>query len=198
MDEPARAAVRRELGLGGHFPVIFSAAEFRPEKRQEDLVRAMALLLPEFPSALLVLAGSGGRLESVRGIAKDIGLEERVRFLGERGDIPALLSVSDIYSFPSDEEPFGLAPVEAMAAGVPVVASRTGGLIEIMEDGKNGILVPPRDTKAIACALEALAKDETLRKSLSEAGRARARFFDSGIAMEQLEGHFRAVLKGKR
>ena len=194
VDEASRAAVRRELNLGGRFPVVFCAGEFRPEKRQEDLVRAMELILPEFPSALLVLAGRGRRMEAVREIARESGVEERVRFLGEREDIPALLSAADIYAFPSDIEPFGMAPVEAMAAGVPVVASGTGGLVEILEDGKYGISVPPRSPEAIAAAIARLARDEALRKSLSAAGRKRAGLFDSGIAIERLTGHFREVV----
>ena len=198
VDEASRAAVRLELNAVGRFPVVFCAGEFRPEKRQEDLVRALELLLPEFPSALLVLAGSGRRLEAVRSLARDKGLEGKVRFLGGREDIPALLSAADIYAFPSDIEPFGKAPVEAMAAGVPVIASQTGGLVEIVEDKKNGLLVPPRDPDAIAAAIVRLARDETLRKSLSAAGRERAACFDSRAAAEQLIGHFYAVVKRKK
>lgn len=195
-DERAKTAVRQELNAGGHFPVILHTGEFRPEKRQEDLVRALELLLPEFPSSLLVLAGSGRKLEAVRKMALESGVEKCVRFLGEREDIPALLSAADIYAFPSDIEPFGMAPVEAMAAGVPVVASGTGGLIEIMEDGKYGIIVPPRDPGAIAAAIARLARDEGLRKSLSAAGRKRAEFFDSGKSVERLSDHFYDVIKG--
>jgi glycosyltransferase involved in cell wall biosynthesis len=195
VDEKAQSIVLQEIGAGGHFPVISCAGEFRPEKRQEDLVRALARLLPEFPSALLVLAGSGRGLERIRGIARDLGIGENVRFLGEREDIPAILSISDIYAFPSDIEPFGMAPVEAMAAGLPVVACRTGGLIEIMEDGKYGILVPVQNPDALASALAGLARDGALRASLSVAGRERASFFSSDKAIERLLGHFQAVVK---
>ncbi len=198
VDEASRAAVRRELNAGGHFPVVFCAGEFRPEKRQEDLVLALELLLAEFPSALLVLAGGGRLLENVRGLARSKGLEGKVRFLGERADIPVLLSAADVYAFPSDIEPFGMAPVEAMAAGVPVVASQTGGLVEIVEGKKNGLLVPPHDPDAIAAAIARLARDEALRKSLSAAGRERAACFDSGEAAERLIGHFYAVINGKK
>jgi glycosyltransferase involved in cell wall biosynthesis len=197
IDETARAAIRREKGAEGKFPVIFCSSEFRPEKRQEDLVRALGLLLPEFPSALLVLAGTGRTLKRVQDLARDLGVDEQVRFLGEREDIPALLSVSDIYAFVSDLEPFGMGAVEAMAAGVPVIATGTGGLIEIMEEGKDCILVPPRDPKAVASALAALSRDKTLRDSLSAIGCERARFFDAHEAMNRLLGHFYAVERKK-
>ncbi|MGC2422866.1 MAG: glycosyltransferase family 4 protein [Nitrospirota bacterium] len=191
----ASASVRQELRIDGHFPVILCAGQFRPEKRQEDLVRALALMVQEFPSALLVLAGQGSEMQRVRDIVRDMDLADQVRFPGEREDIPALLSVSDIYAFPSAMEPFGMGPVEAMAAGVPVVASRTGGLAEIVEEGKNGLLVPPCDPEALASALSALSRDAILRNSLSAAGRERARFFDSGNAMQRLLEHFHDVTR---
>ncbi len=198
VDEASRAAVRRELGIDEHFPVVFCASEFRPEKRQEDLVLALEILLAESPSALLVLAGSGRKLETVRSLARSKNLEWHVRFLGEREDIPALLSAADIYAFPSDMEPFGKAPIEAMAAGVPVIACKIDGLAEFIEDGKNGIFVPPRDPRALAAAIARLARDEALRKSLAAAGRKRAACFDSRAAAEQLAGHFYAVIKGEK
>lgn len=191
--EGERERTRLELGLMGHYPVIFCAGGFRPEKRQEDLVRALALLLPEFPGALLVLAGAGWNVGSVRKLAEDMDIAARVLFLGEREDIPAILAVSDIYAFPSDKEPFGMGPVEAMAAGVPVVVSLTGGLIEIVDDGKYGMMFSPRNVSELAGAIAVIAKDPALRERLSIKGRGRALYFDSKTALERLKRHFSEV-----
>lgn len=191
VSESERGRVRLELGLQGNYPVIFCAGGFRGEKRQDDLVRALALLLPDFPDALLILAGDGNRVGLVRKLAEDMKIAGKVRFLGEREDIPAILAVSDIYAFPSDKEPFGMGPVEAMAAGVPVVVSRTGGLIEIAGDGKYGMVFTPRNSEELAGAIAAVARDPALRERLSAEGRRRALDFDSRAAMARLIGHFK-------
>jgi glycosyltransferase involved in cell wall biosynthesis len=193
--EGERERVSLELGLAGHYPVIFCAGGFRGEKRQEDLVRALALLLPEFPDALLVLAGDGRNIGFVRKLAQDMDIADRVLFPGEREDVPAILSVSDIYAFPSDKEPFGMGPVEAMAAGVPVVVSRTGGLVEIVDDGKYGMMFPPRNVDELAGAIAKIAGDTVLRKRLSAEGKRRALYFDSRAAMERLERHFNDIIR---
>ena len=189
-----REAIRAELRLDGHHPVIICVGEFRAEKRQIDLVFAMKILRERFPSALLLLAGRDAGVTGVRPAAEREGVLEHVRFLGEREDVPAILSNADV--FPSSVEPFGMGPVEAMAAGVPVVVTNVGGLPEIVADGVHGLHVPPFSPEAIAKAVTRILTEDGLRERMIAAGRERARDFDAVSAMESLERHFREVLSG--
>jgi glycosyltransferase involved in cell wall biosynthesis len=125
------------------------------------------------------------------------GLQDVVHFTGEREDVPALLANSHISILPSCREPFGMAPVEAMAAGVPVVVTRTGGRAEIVTDGVNGLLVPVEDPAAIAAAIMRICADQALRQQLIVAGRQRAADFDEDRALQSLLGHFQAVVYGR-
>lgn len=186
--------VRRELGLNGHFPVVACAGELRPEKRHVDIVHAMRPLLAEFPSAVLVLVGRDRGLTDVREVAEKTGVAARVIFAGEREDVPAIVANADVYAFPSSIEPFGMGPVEAMAAGVPVVTTDVGGLAEIVSDGVDGLHVPPLSPDAIARAVVRICRDPGLRERLVAAGRVRARHFDARGAMERLVAHFRAAI----
>ena len=191
----AREAVRRELGLDGRYPVVTCAAEFRAEKRQVDLVHAMRDILAELPDALLLLAGRDSGITGVRPAAEAAGVCGSVRFLGEREDLPAILANTDVYAFPSSVEPFGMGPVEAMAAGVPVVATSVGGLTEIVTDGVNGLLVPPLAPAALAAAIVRLSREAGLRERLIPAGRKRAEDFDAARGMERLVRHLREVAR---
>lgn len=192
----AQQAMGHELGLGGSFPVVVCVAGFRHEKRQEDLIRAMAAVRHSFPGALLVLAGSGWYRENLWGFAEEAGVADIVRFAGECEDVPALLATADVFVLPSSVEPFGMSPVEAMAAGVPVVVTRTGGLAEIVTDGVDGLLVAVHDPDAIAAAVIRICRDPELRAALVAAGRTRALDFDEERAVDGLIDHFRAVLDG--
>jgi glycosyltransferase involved in cell wall biosynthesis len=189
-----RLKTRLDLGLDGHFPVIACVAGFRTEKRQEDLIRAMALIRRPFPTARLVLAGSGWYVANLRSFAEEAGVTDLVNCPGEREDVPALLANTDVFVLPSYTEPFGMSPVEAMAAGVPVVVTRTGGLAEIVTDGADGIHVPVCDPEAIAAAVIRICSDRQLRDRLVEAGRRRAGDFDEAKALEGLTAHFRSVM----
>lgn len=189
-----RLKTRRDLGLNGHFPVIACVAGFRGEKRQEDLIRAMALIRCPFPTARLVLAGSGWYVANLRGFAEEAGVADLVDCPGEREDVPALLANTDVFVLPSSLEPFGMSPVEAMAAGVPVVVTRTGGLAEIVTDGVDGIQVPVGDHGAIAAAVIRTCSDRQLRDRLAAAGLRRASDFDEARAIKGLLGHFNDVI----
>jgi glycosyltransferase involved in cell wall biosynthesis len=126
-----------------------------------------------------VLAGDGPALPAVAAAVQEGGLSERVELLGARVDIPELLARSDVFVLSSRSEGFPVSILEAMAAGLPVVATDVGGVAEAVEDGETGFLVPAADTEALARALERLVSDADLRRRLGAAGRARAlRLFD--------------------
>jgi glycosyltransferase involved in cell wall biosynthesis len=170
--EAERAALRAGLGIGPCDRVVGTAGRLVPAKGVLDLVRAVALLRRRVP-ALLFVAGSGESSyeERLRGEASRLGVP--VRWLGFRGNLPLLLPAFDLFVAPSHREALGMAVLEAMAAGLPVVATRVGGLPEAVEEGVSGLLVPRRDPAALSAALGRLLLDDGLAREMGEAGRRR-------------------------
>jgi glycogen(starch) synthase len=158
-----------------------------PQKGFDVLIRAYAeARLSEHD---LVLAGEGPERGSLEAVARTAGVADRVRFFGraDRAAAVALFRHCDLFVLPSRLEPMGIVNLEAMAAGKPVIASRVGGVPELVLDGETGMLVPPEDLPALAMAIDRLACDPGLRARLGAAGRARAEGFDwAKIAVQYL------------
>jgi glycosyltransferase involved in cell wall biosynthesis len=171
---PGRA-VRRELGLPEGWPVIGLVGRLDHwGKGHKELFTAMARLRERHPVHALIVGG-GRREAEVRELAASLGLAGAVHFLGPRRDVPDLLSAMDILVLPSHTEGFGRALVEAMAAGLPVIATRVGGMPEVVTDGENGLLIPPRDAGALAEALERLLADPAWAQHLGAKARDHVR-----------------------
>ncbi len=151
------------------------AARLAPVKGIATLIRAFDDLLrrrgSQRPGITLEIAGEGPEEQNLRESVAELGLGDSVRFLGWRDDIPQLMETWDIYAQPSYAEGFGLSVLEAMAAGLPVVASRAGGLPELIRKKETGLLVTPRDRVALAFALESLVRDPRLRYRLGSRAR---------------------------
>jgi glycosyltransferase involved in cell wall biosynthesis len=145
-----------------------------PGKGFADTIRAFAQLYECRPSAQLVLIGDGSERPALEQLVHDLGLVGAVQFTGWQHDARGWLSTLDVFLHPSRREPFGLAALEASAAGLPVVAYDEGGLSEIVVDGQTGLLVRPGDIDALAQALIRLSADHVLRARMGRAGRARA------------------------
>ncbi|HEY8207143.1 MAG TPA: glycosyltransferase family 4 protein [Myxococcaceae bacterium] len=151
---------------------IVTVAHLIPHKGVDHLVRAMALARSELR---LTVVGDGPQLEPLRALARELGVAEKVTFAGLRNDVHALLAGCDVFVHPAVwEEAFGLTIAEAMAAGRAVVASRTGGIPELVEDGVSGLLVEPGDPGALARALDLLSARPALRQQLGASARSRA------------------------
>lgn len=151
-DEGERERVRQELGVELDTPVVLTVGRHEPQKRQADLVAAMEFVWREYPRAELWLAGKDGRSTAeLHDLAAPLG--ERVRFLGHRSDVPALLSAADVFAFPSEREGLGGVLIEAMAAGCPVVASAIPTSLEVLAEGRCGLLHPRADVPSLAAAL---------------------------------------------
>ena len=167
--------VRRELGLPEASPVIGLVGRLDHwGKGHKELFEAMARLRPEYPLHALIVGG-GRRIDEVQALAASLGLAGQVHFLGPRRDVPDLLNAMDIFVLPSHSEGVSLALLEAMAAGLPVIATAVGGLPELVTDGKTGLLIPPRDADALARALNRLLSDPALAKQLGTNARAHVR-----------------------
>ena len=135
-------------------------------------------------------------LEAMCGVAKQLGIADKIRYLGNSDSIERLLSCADLVFQPSEHESFGLVPLEAMACEVPVIASDVGGMRELIDHGKDGFLLPARDVEAMArIAIELLSRPERLRE-LGRAARAKAQArFCSTLIVPRYEAFYEAVLQ---
>jgi len=167
-------------------------------KGHETLLEAFDRLRRVHPASRLVLAGDGPLRRPLEAAARALGLGDGVRFLGHRDDVPALTAQLDAATLCSAYEGMGRVVVEAMAAGVPVVASRVGGIRELVREGRNGFLVPPGDPAALAERLGRLAADADLRRRVAaEARRSVDARFDEETMAAGIAGLYRAVLAEK-
>lgn len=193
-----RREARERLGIPDGPPVLALIAQITQWKGQDLALRALAELRERAVDALLLLAGSvvfnspHTRFDNLayerqlHQLVADLGLHDRVRFLGQREDMPHILAASDLVLVPSAGEPFGRSVIEAMAMGVPVVAAAQGGPAEIISNDDEGVLVDDRDPRRWADELASLIGDGRRREEIAAAGRRRARDFN-------LERHVAAV-----
>lgn len=175
-----RERMRASLGAAPGEVVVIIAARLEPWKGHEILIRGLAGLRPSTPWQCWIAGGAQTPAERdwearLQQLVREHGLRDRVRFLGQRSDVRDLLAAADLHCQPNaGPEPFGIAFVEALHAGLPVVSSDFGGAAEIVDDSC-GRLVPPGDAAALASALQRLIDDPALRRALGEAGPRRAR-----------------------
>ena len=177
-DPDARTRLRRELGLPEDALVVACASRVTPEKGIHHLLRAFDTLLEGWSGEppWLVCLGDGPALEELRALHASLAHRDRILLPGQRADAAALLAGADVCVVPSVwQEAFGLAALEPMAAGVPVVATRVGGLPEVVVDGVTGLLVEPGSESGLTRALARLLGDRALRQRLGVNGRRRAR-----------------------
>jgi len=194
-----RAEARRALGLPAHGPLIGAVGRLSPEKGQVVLLRALPAILAAFPRAACVVAGEGPARAQLEAETRRLGIGDRVVLLGFRRDVPRVLAALDLFVQPSIYEGFGLSLLEAMAAGLPVVASRVGGIPEVVEDGRTGLLVPSQDPAALAAAIVRLLGDAEGAQRLGEsaANHARERYSLSRVA-ERVDDLYRNILARSR
>jgi glycosyltransferase involved in cell wall biosynthesis len=167
-----RQALRARLDAAPETPIVLVAANLVHRKGVDVLLEAFALLPPDACGALWI-AGDGPERAALEAAAARLGIAEHVHFLGRRGDVPDLLEACDVFVLPSRQEGLGVAALEAMARGRPVVASAVGGLAEIVIPERTGLLVPPEDAAALASALARLCADRGLAQRWGAGGAAR-------------------------
>jgi glycosyltransferase involved in cell wall biosynthesis len=177
-DPAARARVRAELGFTEEHLVVGIVGRVTPAKGHREFVEMVVRLTGPFPNARFLIVGEATRGEEDEGHAILDGiaagpLRDRVTVTGFRGDVPDLLAGMDVFAFPSHNEAFGLALIEAMATGLPTVSSDCDGVLDIVVEGETGLMVPPRDGAKLAAAAGALLGDAARRERLGRAGRAR-------------------------
>ena len=167
-------SIRAEFGMDKKDPVVGTVSSLTPHKGHHDLLRAASLVLEEIPSVKYLLVGDGPLRERLEEQAKKANIHSSVIFTGEREDIPEVLSLMDVFVLPSSSrEGLGLAIIEAMAAGKPVVATEIGGIPEVVKDGETGLLVAPGNPEALARATLRLLRDPNAARVMGEQGRIR-------------------------
>lgn len=168
-----RQALRRELGLAGAVPIVGFVGSLRPEKRVDLILDAAAAVVRSGRALRLVIVGAGPEQEALRRRAAQAGIADDVSFLGYRPDAVEVAAGFDVAVLASDREGAPLAVLEYMGLGLGIVATRVGGLPELVEDGEHGLLVPPGDEAALAGAIGRLLDDPAERARLGAAAAAR-------------------------
>ncbi len=171
-DEAVRADARLRLAAPGE-AILMHLSNFRPVKRVVDVVKVFALVARELP-ARLVLVGDGPDRSAAEWLAHDLGIQDRVHFMGKQERVDELLPLADLMVMPSELESFGLAALEAMACKVPSIATRVGGVPELIDDGVTGLLFPVGDVEAMAAGAASLLKDRDRLQTMRDAGRKTA------------------------
>jgi N-acetyl-alpha-D-glucosaminyl L-malate synthase BshA len=179
---------RQRLGVGSDV-VLAHVSNFRPVKRVPDAIRVFARVASEMPARML-LAGDGPDRPAAEELARELGVHDRVQFLGEQERVEKMLACADLFLLPSRSESFGLAALEAMACGVPVLGTRSGGLPEVVEDGVSGHLFEVGDVDAAADAALGLLRDRDRHAAVAAAARTRAA---ETFAVERVVAEYEAL-----
>ena len=187
-----RKDIRGELGIPVDAFVMLTVGELFPRKNQKVLIDAMKQL-EEYPIHL-VLCGNGILLNELQQQCRNNGVEDRVHFAGYRRDIPGVMKDSDLYLFPSKREGLGLAGIEAMASGLPVVSSNINGILDYMIEGKTGHMCDPKDAAAFARAILDLYHDPEKRREIGTFNVEQAKNFDQSLSVAALEEGYRQLL----
>ncbi len=192
---PREKRYRPASGHGGQI-FIGTAARLHPVKALDVLIDAAKIVLDSLPDARFVIGGTGPMEEILKKKIEDMGLEPYVNMAGFIEDIPGFLSQLDIFVLCSDSEGLGLAALEAMATGLPVVATAVGGVPEAVKDQETGILVPPQDRQLLARAIVTLATDPDLAVGMGRLGRKRVEdFFDAKAMAQKTVDLYRRLLE---
>ncbi|HEY7479041.1 MAG TPA: N-acetyl-alpha-D-glucosaminyl L-malate synthase BshA [Gemmatimonadales bacterium] len=190
---PGEPSARLGLAPDGH-KLITHVSNFREVKRVKDVVRVFARISRAMP-ATLVMIGDGPERVDAEQEARELGVSQDVKFLGRLDSVASLLQAGDLFVLPSQTESFGLAALEAMACGAPVVASRAGGLPEVVDDGVNGILEPVGSVEAMGRRAVELLRDSARHAAMREAAIAKARRFSADAIVPMYEALYQEVIR---
>lgn len=190
-----KAEKKKSIGIPGDKLLVFSAGELIERKNHEVIIKALAKI--NNPDIYYAIAGKGPLKDHLTELAENLGISERVKLLGFRTDVFELYHAADISAFPSKIEGLGLAGVEAMAAGVPLVSSNVHGILDYVIDGKTGYTSDPEDIDGFAAAIEKLASDSKLREGMKNACLEAVEPFEITNALNVMWDIYREILGDK-
>ncbi len=184
---------REELEISNEAFVVLSVGELKPHKNHKSVIEAIGLLKEQ--DIVYLICGKGELLESFKNRVNQLGIEDKVKFLGYRKDVHEIMQCADLFAFPSKREGLGLASLEAMAAGLPIIGARTRGIVDYVVDQETGYLCGVENPKDYASAIERLYKDEDLRAKISDTCKLRACKYDIENIRENILKIFRDITK---
>lgn len=193
MTAEKETSLRDEFGLSNDTKIVFSVGELNKNKNHQVIIRAIAHL--NDPKIHYFLAGNGPLKDELSALATELGISERVHFLGYRRDIPSLLKNADVYAFPSLREGLGMASIEAMATGLPLVTSNRHGINDYSEDGKTGFKYAPNDVEGFAEGISAILADDTMRAQMGEYNIEVSKRFTVEASMARMNEIYGEILK---
>ena len=180
---------RKALGFDEGDKLILSVGEVNDNKNQKTILEAMTL--SQLADVHYLIVGDGNRRIQTEAYAAELNVKDRVHFLGFRNDIAALLHIADVFVFPSYREGLPVSVMEAMAAGVPVVASRIRGNVDLIEDGVNGFLVAPEDAQGYAECIRKLLNNPSLAEEFRNQSLEKIKAYDTGLVIDKLKEIYR-------
>jgi len=186
------SSIRQELGLGSEPFLVGSVARLIERKGHQTLLEAFALISKEIKNIKLLIIGGGPHREKLEEMSTQLKVDHDVYFLGERRDIGAILSELQLFVLASVKEGFGLVLLEAMSAGVPILACRSGGIEEAVEDGETGILTTPSNPKALAEQMKYLVQNKDVSRIMGQNGRKKVRTF---FSLEKMKKNILEIYK---
>jgi glycosyltransferase involved in cell wall biosynthesis len=190
--------LRGELGLNGGTPLLASIAVLRPQKALSVLLEAYSSVLEAIPDAHLLIAGDGECRDALEQQSRELAINDRVHFLGRRNDVDAILRAADLAVMASDYEGTPLVAYECITNRTPLVATAVGGLLDIVDDGRTGRLVPPRDPSALASAIVELLTDPARREQMASAAAENIEEFTIGTAARRFASLYEELVAERR
>jgi L-malate glycosyltransferase len=192
-DEVVRAEARKRLAKPGE-AMLIHLSNFRPVKRVIDVVKVFAQVAKEMP-ARLVLVGDGPDRSAAEWLAQELKIQDKIHFMGKQERVNELLPLADLMILPSQMESFGLAALEAMACKVPAIATKVGGVPELIDDGVSGLLYDVGDVEGMAAGAVGLLKDRSRLEVMRDAARKTARTrFCATLVLPQYMKYYEQVL----
>ncbi len=186
-------SLREEFGLDEDTKIVFSVGELNQNKNHQVILRAVAHL--NDPKVHYFLAGNGPLKDELSALASELGIENNVHFLGYRRDIPSLLKNADVYAFPSLREGLGMASIEAMATGLPLVTSNRHGINDYSENGKTGFKYAPNDIEGFAEGIRTILSDDDLRARMGAYNIEVSKRFTIDASMARMSEIYGEILK---
>lgn len=197
LSQEEKIKLKKEIGLPENSFVVGTVGRLVPVKNPELLIKASQPVFTQYPDTYFVFAGDGPLKEDLRTAAKEIGGEKNIVFLGWRDDAHRILSIFDVFCLPSLNEGMGRVLAEAMAHGIPIVASDVGGIPDLVIHEKNGFLVPSQNTEELAKCIQILIADEEMRKKMGDEGKKMVLRFNSDTMVKKIAGMYEELLSQK-
>ncbi|MGB2763544.1 MAG: glycosyltransferase family 4 protein [Candidatus Aminicenantaceae bacterium] len=197
LSEDKKQNLVKELGIPEKSLIIGTVGRLVPVKGHEFLIKAAKYIISKYPEAFFVFTGDGPLEQNLERQAFKLGIKDNIIFLGWRDDVAKIISIYDIFALPSLNEGMGRVLAEAMALGKPIVASNVGGIPDLVTHGKNGFLVPTRNSEKLAKYIQILIEDKEQREKMGQVGKETVKNFSKEKMVEKIANLYEELLTQK-